>query len=93
MNRRSGRRAARSPCGPGNPAGCLPPPGAGLISGIRCRTRDYRREDLAALWLRAVWDGHGQADLELPFGCLFGNELGYHGGRCLLGRPVGGRGV
>lgn len=58
--------------------------GAGLIAGIRCRTKEYRREDVSALWLRAVWDGHGQADLELPFGCLFGNELGYHGGRCLL---------
>ena len=53
---------------------------AGLVSGIRCRTRGFRREDAAELWLRAVWGGHGQADLELPFGCLFGNELGYHGG-------------
>lgn len=57
---------------------------AALVSGIRCRTRGFRREDAAELWLRAVWDGHGQADFELPFGCLFGNELGYHGVRCLL---------
>ena len=29
--------------------------------------------------LEAFYREH-QADLELPFGCLFGNELGYHGG-------------
>jgi len=44
--------------------------GAGMISGIRFHTRTYNREDLSALWIKAVWDGHETCDVNAPFGCF-----------------------
>ena len=51
---------------------------AGLITGIKVKTKSYAREHLHNLWICAKWDGHVQNDLESPWGCFFSNELGYH---------------
>lgn len=58
----------------------------GLISGIRIRTGSYKREHLKALGLKAFWDHSADEhpDVDAGFGCLFHNELGYHGVRYLL---------
>lgn len=50
----------------------------GMLTSLNIRTSRFDRADLADLWIEAVWDGHGHNDLSLPFGCLFGNELGHH---------------
>lgn len=57
---------------------------AGLVCGIQMQLRHFDRAALGDLWLRARWDGHEAADVYLPFGCLFGNELGFHGVSYLL---------
>lgn len=51
----------------------------GMITSIKIRTREFEQSHLKNLWVRAVWDDHDKDDLYLPFGCLFGNELGHHG--------------
>ena len=59
---------------------------AGLVSAIRIRTREFEREDLKNLCLCAYWDREAweKPDLNGNFGCIFHNELGYHGVRYLL---------
>lgn len=57
---------------------------AGAIAGLRFLISEFNRLDLADLILTAVWDDHSRPDLEVPFGCLFSNELGYHSVRYLL---------
>lgn len=51
---------------------------AGLVTAIKVQTKNYAQEHLQNLWICAKWDGHEQNDLEVPWGCLFSNELGYH---------------
>lgn len=58
-----------------------------MISGIRIRTHEYDRKHLKTLSVRAWWDkpsDNGKPDVEANFGCLFHNELGYHGVSYLL---------
>ncbi len=56
----------------------------GLITSLKIRTASFAESDLADLWVEAYWDVHENADLNLPFGCLFGNELGHHAVSYLL---------
>lgn len=51
---------------------------AGLVVRLRLTLHNFDRVHLEKLWIRACWDGHERPDLELPLGCLFGNELGFH---------------
>lgn len=51
---------------------------AGLITAIKVKTKKYSREHLQDIWVCARWDQHEKNDLELPWGCFFSNELGYH---------------
>lgn len=54
------------------------------IAGLRFLGEKFSKNDLSQLYLTAFWDGHDKPDLEVPFGCLFSNELGYHSVRYLL---------
>lgn len=51
--------------------------GAGLVAGIRIMTRDFAKADCTNLWLRAWWNGASDPAVDVPFGSLFSNELGY----------------
>ena len=68
---------------PGESADILSAGGQGLVYCVRVRTGSFSRKHLSDLWVTAVWDGHGSPDVEVPFGCFFANELGYHGVRYL----------
>ena len=57
---------------------------SGLVAGIEVVTRDFDRADLSNLVVRAWWNGARQPDLDVPFGSLFANELGYGQVRTLL---------
>ena len=54
------------------------------IAGLRFLEENFSRDDLSELYLTAFWDNHAKPDLDVPFGCLFSNELGYHSVRYLL---------
>lgn len=57
---------------------------AGLVAGIEIQTHEYSGADLANLVIRAFWNGSGKPDLDVPFGALFANELGFNQIRTLL---------
>ncbi len=55
----------------------------GLVTALCIRTARYSPAHLRELWIRIRFDRHPQADIELPWGAFFGNELGFHRTSCL----------
>lgn len=52
--------------------------GHGSIAAITAEPEAFTPDDLANVWIRAVWDGHAEPDVYCPIGVFFGNELGLH---------------
>ena len=49
---------------------------AGLITGIKLKTKGFRKDHLLDLAVTAKWDGHAENDVDANFGCIFSNEQG-----------------